>query len=192
WFKAYVTIGPLNFLSALSKILYVDLIHPTDKIVQSIRLPLILGGTMGDFKLADSLSAGNYRIRAYTNWMRNFDSDAFFDHTFRIGTYRSTTADSLSAFLGATQDGYESVVFSGLRGGPRADPVFGSLETAQHIVSAKQEDNSIQFFPESGRLISGNLTKVAFKALRPDGLGIAVSGYVEDGAGMRITEFESA
>src|SRR5690606_17322668 len=49
WFKAYVTIGPLNFLSALSKILYVDLIHPTDKIVQSIRLPLILGGTMGDF-----------------------------------------------------------------------------------------------------------------------------------------------
>lgn len=159
WFKAYVTIGPLNFLSALSKILYVDLIDPTDKIVQSIRLPLISGVTMGDFLLTDSLPEGNYRIRAYTNWMRNFESNVFFDHTLRIGT----------AFLEA-----------------KRPSVPGKVGVRQ------QGDNSIQFFPESGQLVSGNLTKVAFKALRADGLGIAVSGRVEDGAGEQITKFESA
>src|SRR5690606_628765 len=89
WFKGYVTIGAYNNLSGLSKILYVDLIGPEDNIVQSIRLPLIAGVTMGDFQLADSLAEGNYRIRAYTNWMRNFDHDIFYDRTLPIGNART-------------------------------------------------------------------------------------------------------
>src|SRR5690606_40752119 len=32
----------------------------------------------GDFTLGDSLSAGTYTIRAYTNWMRNFGEEYFF------------------------------------------------------------------------------------------------------------------
>src|SRR5690606_27444326 len=73
WFKGYVTIGAYNQLSGLSKILYVDLVGPGDHAVQSIRLPLIAGVTISDFRLTDSLDEGNYRIRAYTNWMRNFE-----------------------------------------------------------------------------------------------------------------------
>ncbi|MGY0039868.1 hypothetical protein [Pedobacter sp. NJ-S-72] len=39
----------------------------------------------GDFKLTDTLPEGNYRIRAYTQWMRNAGPDFFFDKTLKIG-----------------------------------------------------------------------------------------------------------
>lgn len=85
WFKAYVTVGQQNFLSALSSLVYVDLIGPDNRLVRSLRLPVLSGLSMGDFQLTDSLSEGSYRIRAYTSWMRNFDGDFFFDKTISVG-----------------------------------------------------------------------------------------------------------
>ncbi|WP_010602445.1 TonB-dependent receptor plug domain-containing protein [Pedobacter agri] len=69
----------------MSKVLYVELINEKDSIKKQVKLPLISGITWGDFKLTDSLSEGNYRIRAYTNYMRNFGTEFFFDKTIKIG-----------------------------------------------------------------------------------------------------------
>ncbi|MCC8427056.1 carboxypeptidase regulatory-like domain-containing protein [Mucilaginibacter sp. UR6-11] len=41
----------------------------------------------------------------------------------------------------------------------------------------------VQFFPEGGELINGIKTKVAFKAVKPDGLGAEVKGTVTDNSG---------
>ena len=84
WFKAYVTSGNKHELSSISGILNVELINYSDSIIQYIKLPLINGLTWGDFKLPDSLKAGNYRIRAYTNWMRNAGIEYFYDKTISI------------------------------------------------------------------------------------------------------------
>ncbi|MBP8067471.1 MAG: TonB-dependent receptor plug domain-containing protein, partial [Pedobacter sp.] len=43
------------------------------------------GISWGDIKLPDTLSEGNYRIRAYTQLMRNAGPDFFFDKTIKIG-----------------------------------------------------------------------------------------------------------
>lgn len=91
WFKAYVVNAEKNELSDLSKILYVELINENDSVKQALTLPLQLGLTWGDFALSDSLKEGNYRIRAYTNWMRNFDEAYFFDKTITIGNSISNT-----------------------------------------------------------------------------------------------------
>src|SRR5690606_26372875 len=85
WFKAYLTVGALNYLSSVSKILYVELINSSDEVTISARLPVVNGITYGDITLPDTLSEGNYRIRAYTNWMRNFDERYFFDRNIQIG-----------------------------------------------------------------------------------------------------------
>ena len=82
WFKAYVTVGTKHQLSALSGSLYVDLISDQDSLVKSLKLPIITGMAVGDFELGDDLREGSYRIRAYTQWMRNAGPDYFFDHTF--------------------------------------------------------------------------------------------------------------
>jgi hypothetical protein len=85
WFKAYVTDTKTAALTTLSQILYVELIDERDSLKQQLKLPLLNGIGWNDFKLPDSLSEGNYRIRAYTQLMRNAGPDFFFDKTIKIG-----------------------------------------------------------------------------------------------------------
>ncbi|WP_316735301.1 carboxypeptidase-like regulatory domain-containing protein [Pedobacter aquatilis] len=85
WFKAYTVNTKTLAPSEISKILYVELINEKDSLKRLVKLPLMGGITWGDFKLTDSLGEGNYRIRAYTNYMRNFGTDFFFDKNIKIG-----------------------------------------------------------------------------------------------------------
>lgn len=85
WFKAYVVDAKNSVPTTISNILYVELIDDKDSITKQIKLSLKSGITWGDFKLSDTLSEGNYRIRAYTQWMRNAGPAFFFDKTIKIG-----------------------------------------------------------------------------------------------------------
>jgi len=85
WFKAYVVNTKTSAPSGISKILYVELINEKDSLKKLVKLPIMGGITWGDFKLTDSLGEGNYRIRAYTNYMRNFGTEFFYDKTIKIG-----------------------------------------------------------------------------------------------------------
>lgn len=89
WFKAYTSIGTENLLSNLSKIGYVELIDPTSKVVSSTRILLSAGLGIGDITLQDSLLEGSYRLRAYTNWMRNADPQFFFEQNINISNGRT-------------------------------------------------------------------------------------------------------
>jgi len=50
---------------------------------------------------------------------------------------------------------------------------------------------AIQFFPEGGNLINGVSSKLAFKAIGADGLGLNVKGLVLDDAGKTVATFNS-
>ncbi len=52
--------------------------------------------------------------------------------------------------------------------------------------------NDFQFFPEGGQLIVGVRTKIAFKAVKPDGLGTDVKGTITDNTNSVVTEFASS
>jgi len=153
YFKAYVTLGPKHKLSDLSGVLHVDLINPTNKIAQSIKLKLANGLAWGDFTLPDTLPAGNCRIRAYTRWMLNEDN--IFEQTIPIG---SVHAQKIA--------------------------VNNTVKT----VIAKTD---LQFFPEGGQLITGVPSKMAFKAIGANGLGIDVQGTITNNSGKTISHFES-
>jgi hypothetical protein len=86
YFKAYVTFGERHQLSALSGVLHVDLINTNNQIDKSIKLQLTNGLAWGDFLLPDSLPEGNYRVRAYTQLMRNDGDAAFFDRVIPVGS----------------------------------------------------------------------------------------------------------
>lgn len=83
WFKAYVfTDGDLQ---PDSSILNVELINEIDTIKQSLKVQLHNGLGFGDIALPDTMHEGNYRIRAYTQYMRNAGAEYFFDKTIVIG-----------------------------------------------------------------------------------------------------------
>ena len=90
YFKAYVTEGEQHQLSELSGVLHVDFINTENKIEQSLKLQLDSGLAWGDFALPYSLTAGNYRIRAYTQLMRNNGEIGFFDGIIPVASLKET------------------------------------------------------------------------------------------------------
>jgi hypothetical protein len=85
WYKAYTVIGPKRQPSALSGVLYVDLISPSDSLITRQIIPLVSGIGWSDMPLPFNLKPGFYRLRAYTRWMRNLGPDAFDEQRIMIG-----------------------------------------------------------------------------------------------------------
>lgn len=79
WFKAYLIHSKDRSLSGKSNNLHVELISPDSKIIVSRIIRLDGGLGNGDFILPDELQPGKYRLRAYTNYMRNFGEQLFFN-----------------------------------------------------------------------------------------------------------------
>jgi len=109
WFKAYVINTQTSKLSAISSALYVELINEKDSVKKQLKLPLVSGVTWGDFKLPDSLTEGNYRIRAYTQWMRNAGPDFFFDKTIKIGNSWANNVFTSTNYTFSKQNASEKV-----------------------------------------------------------------------------------
>src|SRR5690606_692844 len=118
WFKAYTTIGIQNLFSKLSNIGYVELIDPSERIVSSIKIPLINGIGVGDLPLLDTLTAGSYRIRAYTNWMRNYDDRYFFDRTIQISNGRIDNVLTATSVSQTDEEDIYTITLKSLNGTP--------------------------------------------------------------------------
>ncbi|HEY2583972.1 MAG TPA: hypothetical protein VGI43_19340, partial [Mucilaginibacter sp.] len=90
WFKAYLFNVPTLAFSAKSRIMYVEIANDGNTFIKQYRLPVKDGITWGNISLNDYPS-GNYTLRAYTNWMRNFGTDGFFYKRFAIADNREQT-----------------------------------------------------------------------------------------------------
>jgi hypothetical protein len=72
WFKTYQAYTDPIYRDAISKVVYVELLNEKTKIIANKILKSKDGIAWGDFDLNDTIRTGNYYLRAYTNWMRNF------------------------------------------------------------------------------------------------------------------------
>lgn len=63
---------------SLSRVLYVDVMNSKTEVIQTEIFPIREGKVQGGFVLPDSLNSGDYFIRAYTHWMRNYPDRDFF------------------------------------------------------------------------------------------------------------------
>ena len=244
WFKAYVVTAEKNQLSNLSKILYVELINEKDSVKQSVMLNLKAGLASGDFRLTDSLREGNYRIRAFTTWMRNFGNEYYFDKTISIGNSVSNNiyteakytftqvgannhrvvADIKYTYLddvpvskkevnydiqlnfrsvakgkGFTDDnGNLKITFTNnqpfiLKTGKIYTTIKLNESSVSKIIPIKATSNNVdvKFFPESGDMVAGLRTKVAFKAIGNDGLSVPISGFIADNGEGKVADFKT-
>ncbi|MFB2120281.1 carboxypeptidase regulatory-like domain-containing protein [Parapedobacter sp. 2B3] len=84
WFKVYLTSNMYNY--ELSKVAYVEVMNGKDSLMQTMRIPLTDQGGDGHLVLDQEwYTQGNYRFRAYTKWMVNFDPAYFFNKIVPIG-----------------------------------------------------------------------------------------------------------
>lgn len=84
WFKAYVVDAARLKASSKSGVLYVDLIDHNQRLVDRLTLPIADGEAFGDFYLGDELQEGKYTLVSYTNWMKNFGEEIFFQKDFYV------------------------------------------------------------------------------------------------------------
>ena len=84
WFKLYNVDAYLNKPLTISKIAYVELLSSDQKPVLQAKIELNEGTGNGSFLLPFSLNSGVYILRAYTNWMKNFSPDLFFESQLTI------------------------------------------------------------------------------------------------------------
>jgi hypothetical protein len=84
WFKIYNTDGSTNKMIGLSKVAYVEILDNKHIAVLQVKIALNQGTGTGSFYIPFSVTNGNYQLRAYTSWMKNFDADYFFEKQITI------------------------------------------------------------------------------------------------------------
>ena len=242
WLKAYTVIGADHQLSGWSGAVYVDLISETDSLVAALKLPLMAGLAKGNIDLPNHLRPGNYRLRAYTQWMRNAGSDYFFDQLVPVGTM---SAGSIQARVNYEYQPDEKEVITTIsyideqNTPPVGSPVRYVVKSSQEQIRVGNErtgadgsislafkpkagydtltmyieatitagdrkqihkfpikstfsDFDVQFFPEGGYGVAGLRSRIAFKAIGTDGLGLDIKGEILNSQGEVVAQLESA
>ncbi|MEI9917602.1 MAG: hypothetical protein WDO14_02240 [Bacteroidota bacterium] len=101
WFKIYCVDGYRNRPMDISKVVYLELLGEGNEIVLQRKIEMANGFGTGSMFVPASLSSGNYALRAYTNWMKNFGPEYFFHSTISIvNTFVKTSAPVAKANSG--------------------------------------------------------------------------------------------
>ena len=85
WFKIYNVDAILNKPLNISKIAYLELIdNNNSKAVWQEKIALNEATGSGSILIPSTIATGKYTLRAYTNWMKNFNADFFFEKKISI------------------------------------------------------------------------------------------------------------
>lgn len=161
WFTAYLVNGITHLKSTKSKVLYVELITDKDSIISKRKLYINDVSAKGDFKIGQDWKEGKYVLRAYTNYMRNSDSDYFFEKVIDIWSQnRKETFDSLK-----------------------------NIEVLEDPIILDKPD--LNFYPEGGYLVENISCKVAVKIKNASNSKIPITGFITDNDGTIISEFST-
>jgi hypothetical protein len=230
WFSAFV-LDNLNMDStSLSKILYVDLINTDNKPEKHLKLFIRNGRSDGDFILNKNSKDGIYRLRAYTQYMRSFQSEYLFEKNIPVHQSdfnniilvnpiinKSIEGDSVDLYIKTilpdeykAQDKRLEVIarlndalsvrktfsfnkyLNGSMGFFVASSLSCSFVDIKLILSDKaviseqrlsiplKSGINLQFFPESGKMVDGINTVIAYKALDNKGYPTEFSADITD------------
>ncbi len=86
FFKIYVWDAKLRQPSKIQQYINVELISPDKEIIAHKKLLSENGTASSYFEFSDTIPEANYQIRAFTNSMKNFDSEFFFTKSIFLAT----------------------------------------------------------------------------------------------------------
>lgn len=161
WLKSYLVNAATHQPSTKSQYVYVELLDSAMRMKQRVKLRRDGAGAFGMIRLAADYPAGEYTLRAYTSWMENAGKEFFYHKRISLGNLIDTRP-AVAKAISKTQE-------------PNENP----------------DDYEIQFFPESGTLLAGNIQTVGFKAVGVDGLAENVSGTIYNQNDEELSSFVS-
>jgi hypothetical protein len=78
WFKIYALDGTTHRPLALSQVVYVEVLDAQQKPVLQTKVGMEQAVGQGSLAIPATVASGNYTVRAYTSWMKNFSPDFYF------------------------------------------------------------------------------------------------------------------
>jgi hypothetical protein len=84
WFRVFNVDGTLHRPSSLSKVAFIEILDSNNKSLVQSKVALDENGGHGSLFIPATLNSGNYLVRVYTQWMRNFPSDFYFQKQITV------------------------------------------------------------------------------------------------------------
>ncbi len=94
WFRVYYVDAFNNSPASLSKIAYVEILDRNNRPMLQQKVSLKPGESNGSMIIPVNIPSGTYKLRAYTNWMKNYDPEYYFEKAIRIINTKNLQADS--------------------------------------------------------------------------------------------------
>ncbi|MFK8160830.1 MAG: hypothetical protein AB8H12_00060 [Lewinella sp.] len=163
WFKAYLLDASGHRGATPSKVLHVELIDPDGNISSALQLHKDRS-LSGHFKLKPENKAGVYRIRAYTDYMRNFDAAYFFQRAVSVYVPR--------------EQGREELAYAS-----------GTVVVAENTES--QRPINLRVLPEGGHLIGGLENSLVLHLADSTGRPLSLTGSITDVSDQEIVEWKT-
>jgi hypothetical protein len=84
WFSTYLLEASTNTTVDISKVAYIEILNSANTSVIQAKIQVKDGLGNGSLYLPSALPTGNYTLRAYTNWMKNFSPELYFHKQLQI------------------------------------------------------------------------------------------------------------
>jgi hypothetical protein len=84
WFRVFCVDGSLHKISTTSTVAFVEIIDRNNIPLVQSKVSLDENGGQGSLFLPATMISGNYLIKVYTQWMRNFSPDFFFQKQITV------------------------------------------------------------------------------------------------------------
>ncbi|MCH5719438.1 hypothetical protein [Niabella hibiscisoli] len=204
WLKIYAADGATNKPLKFSKICYVELLDSANIPVLQAKIALNDAAGIGSFYIPQSVNSGNYKLRAYSRWMKNFDASGFFEKSIRIlninrlpvittGTEKRVPSLKMSFFPegGNLLSGVDNKVAFQLYGDAEHNQHFygylvAGADTVQRFEPVYNGAGFFNFTPAQG-----NAYHVAILTSSGKSFVTTLPPIYSEGAVMQVTETES-
>ena len=155
WFKLYHVNTTSNKSIEFSKVAYVEIIDKNLKPVLQAKISIDNGSGSGSLYLPVSTPSGNYQLRAYSSWMKNFSPDYYFEKNIKI-VNALTKPEKKQASI--SDENYDIQFF------PEGGNMVESLTIKLAFRAINSQGKGIDF---RGTLVDeGNNTLLSFKPLK--------------------------
>ncbi|MEL6556872.1 MAG: TonB-dependent receptor plug domain-containing protein [Bacteroidota bacterium] len=152
WFNAYL-VDAKRHQPSKEALAYIELIDAENEVIAKRNVQILNGTGFGDFDLSSlQLEPGEYTLRGYTNYMRNFDEGFFFKQQISL-----------------VRQGIDEAV----------------------VTNTKEADIKVDFFPEGGELVAGQLNFLAFKVTGDFDSNDQISGVIYDEEKQAVAKFRT-
>jgi len=169
WFKAYVISG--LELSDYSKNFYVDWFDDKGNLISHTSSPMFESSARGQLLIPETYNGKFIHIKAYTQWMLNFDSSFLYNKDIKVD--QSVPIDNPK-------------VENGKKANKAANKEVKDIKSP---TPPKNHIASIHFFPEGGVLLNGVVNRVAFLINNEFGLPVNAIGCLKNNKGEFVDSF---